>query len=65
MKGTIEAHIPHALERILANQKETSEHTMVVDLLRNDLGIVGKNIQVEKFRYVDKIHAGEKKTSSS
>ncbi len=60
MKGTIEANIPHAMERILANQKETSEHTMVVDLLRNDLGIVGKNIKVEKFRYIDKINAGKK-----
>ncbi len=60
MKGTIDAHIPHALERILANQKEMSEHTMVVDLLRNDLGIVGKNVQVEKFRYIDKINAGNK-----
>jgi len=60
MKGTIDATIPHAMERILANQKEMSEHTMVVDLLRNDLGIVGKNIQVEKFRYIDKINAGEK-----
>lgn len=60
MKGTIEASIPHAMERILANQKEMSEHTMVVDLLRNDLGIVGKNIQVEKFRYIDKINAGKK-----
>lgn len=60
MKGTIEANIPHAMERILANQKETSEHTMVVDLLRNDLGIVGKNVKVEKFRYIDKIKAGDK-----
>ncbi len=60
MKGTIEASIPHAMERILANQKEMSEHTMVVDLLRNDLGIVAKNIQVEKFRYIDSINAGKK-----
>jgi len=60
MKGTIEASVPHAMERILANQKEMSEHTMVVDLLRNDLGIVGTNIQVEKFRYIDKINAGDK-----
>jgi len=60
MKGTIDASIPHAMEKILANQKEMSEHTMVVDLLRNDLGIVGKNIKVEKFRYIDKIKAGEK-----
>ena len=60
MKGTIEASVPHAMERILANPKEMSEHTMVVDLLRNDLGIVGTNIQVEKFRYIDKINAGDK-----
>jgi para-aminobenzoate synthetase component 1 len=60
MKGTIDALIPHAMEQILANQKEMSEHTMVVDLLRNDLGIVGKNVKVEKFRYIDKISAGEK-----
>jgi para-aminobenzoate synthetase component 1 len=60
MKGTIEASIPHAMERILANQKETSEHTMVVDLLRNDLGMVGNNVKVEKFRYIDKINAGKK-----
>jgi para-aminobenzoate synthetase component 1 len=59
MKGTIDASIPHALEQILVNKKEMSEHTMVVDLLRNDLGIVGKNVQVEKFRYVDKIQAGK------
>lgn len=60
MKGTIDANIPHAMERILANQKETSEHTMVVDLLRNDLGIVAKNVKVEKFRFIDKINAGKK-----
>ncbi len=60
MKGTIDANIPHALEKILANQKEMSEHTMVVDLLRNDIGMVGKNVEVEKFRYVDKIQAGKK-----
>jgi len=60
MKGTIEASIPHAMEKILANQKEMSEHTMAVDLLRNDLGMVGKNVKVEKFRYIDKINAGKK-----
>lgn len=60
MKGTIEASTPHALEQILANQKEMSEHTMVVDLLRNDLSIMGTDIEVEKFRYIDKIDAGER-----
>jgi len=60
MKGTIGASIDNAKEKILANQKEMAEHVMIVDLMRNDLGIVGKNIKVEKFRYVEKIRAGEK-----
>ena len=33
---------------------------MVVDLLRNDLGMVAKNIRVTKFRFIDKIKAGER-----
>ena len=60
MKGTIDANIPNAKNIILQNQKELAEHTMVVDLLRNDLGMIAKNIRVTKFRYIDKIKAGEK-----
>ena len=60
MKGTIDASIPNAEAKILANAKEMAEHVMVVDLLRNDLGIVAKEIRVDKFRYIDKIKAGEK-----
>ena len=60
MKGTIDAKVKDAKKKILANQKEMSEHTMVVDLLRNDLGIVAKDIRVEKFRYIQKIKAGQK-----
>ena len=60
MKGTIDASIPNAQEKILNNEKEMAEHIMVVDLLRNDLGIVANKIRVEKFRYIDKISAGEK-----
>jgi len=37
-----------------------AEHVMIVDLMRNDLGIVGTDVQVEEFRYVEKIKAGEK-----
>lgn len=61
MKGTIDAAIPNAKEKILKNQKEMAEHIMVVDLLRNDLSIVAKDVKVEKFRYIDEIAAGEKK----
>ena len=60
MKGTIEASIPNAKESILSNEKEMAEHVMIVDLMRNDLGRVGTNIQVKKFRYVEKIKAGNK-----
>jgi len=60
MKGTIDANIPQAKEKILADKKEMAEHVMIVDLMRNDLGIIGSDIQVEKFRYVEKIKAGDK-----
>ncbi len=61
MKGTIDASLPNAVERILNDPKETAEHTMIVDLLRNDLGIVATDIRVEKFRYVTTINTGNKK----
>jgi para-aminobenzoate synthetase component 1 len=60
MKGTIDAAMPNAKETILANQKEMAEHTMVVDLLRNDLGIIANEVKVEKFRYITKIDSGDK-----
>ncbi|MDM8568413.1 aminodeoxychorismate synthase component I [Thiotrichales bacterium HSG1] len=60
MKGTIDASIPNAKERLLTNEKEHAEHNMVVDLLRNDLSIVAKKVMVNKFRYVNQITAGPK-----
>jgi len=60
MKGTIDASIPHAEKMILDDEKEKAEHVMVVDLLRNDLSMVAREVRVEKFRYVEKIQAGTK-----
>ncbi|MCB4758162.1 MAG: aminodeoxychorismate synthase component I [Sulfurovum sp.] len=60
MKGTIDANMPNAKEKILLDKKEMAEHAMIVDLMRNDLGIIGTNVKVEKFRYIDRIKAGEK-----
>lgn len=60
MKGTIDAKIKDAKKKILADKKEMAEHVMVVDLLRNDLSMVGTNITVEKFRYIDTIKAGDR-----
>ncbi|WP_292660464.1 aminodeoxychorismate synthase component I [Nitratifractor sp.] len=60
MKGTIDASIPGAEEKILSDAKEMAEHVMVVDLLRNDLSMVADRVRVERFRYVEKIRAGER-----
>ncbi|MFH1194438.1 MAG: aminodeoxychorismate synthase component I [bacterium] len=60
MKGTIDAAIENAELIILNDEKETAEHITIVDLIRNDLGIVANNISVEKFRYIDKITTNDK-----
>ena len=61
MKGTIDASIYKAKEKILSDKKELAEHIMIVDLLRNDLSIVAKDVKVKEFRYVESIEAGDKK----
>lgn len=55
MKGTIDTILDDAKNLLLNSKKELAEHTMVVDLLRNDLGKVAKNIKVEEFRTFSKI----------
>jgi para-aminobenzoate synthetase component 1 len=60
MKGTIDASVKNAKEQILSNEKEMAEHVMVVDLLRNDLSIVSKQVKVKRFRYAQNINAGDK-----
>ncbi len=60
MKGTIDASVPNARESILSDEKEKAEHTMITDLMRNDLNKIAKNVKVENFRYIDKIKAGNR-----
>lgn len=59
MKGTINAKKKNARSSIVNNKKELAEHIMIVDLLRNDLNIISKNVKVDKFRYIEKIKAGK------
>ena len=59
MKGTIDAAIPNARQKILADPKEKSEHYTIVDLIRNDLSMVSKNVRVEQFRYIEEIQTHE------
>ena len=60
MKGTIDASIENAEFIIMNDPKETAEHYTIVDLIRNDLNMVAKNITVEKFRYIDTIKTSHK-----
>jgi para-aminobenzoate synthetase component 1 len=60
MKGTIDASVPDAESRILADPKETAEHATVVDLLRNDLSMFARGVHVRRWRYVDRIRARER-----
>ena len=39
----------------MANKKELHEHHTIVDLIRNDLSMIAKEVTVTKFRYVDTI----------
>lgn len=55
MKGTIDAQIPDAVEKILNDAKELAEHYTIVDLIRNDLSMVATKVRVERFRYIDRI----------
>ena len=61
MKGTIDSSLKNAKNNLLNNKKELAEHTMIVDLLRNDLSIVSSNVKVDNFRYIEEIEAGNKK----
>lgn len=60
MKGTIDAAIPDAANKILNDRKETAEHNTIVDLIRNDLSMVAKNVHVSRFRYIDEVKTHEK-----
>ena len=61
MKGTIDALLPDAEEQLMMNEKELWEHNTIVDLIRNDLSMVSKDVELTKFRYIDRIktHKGE------
>jgi para-aminobenzoate synthetase component 1 len=60
MKGTIDAAIPDAEGKILSDQKETSEHVTIVDLIRNDMSQIATDVTVSRFRYIDKITTSSK-----
>lgn len=60
MKGTIDAQLPDAETQILNDPKEMAEHNTIVDLIRNDLSMLAKNVRVERFRYIDRLKTNQK-----
>ena len=59
MKGTIDAGVPNAEELILNDPKERAEHATIVDLIRNDLSLVAEQVEVKRYRYVEKLHTNK------
>lgn len=55
MKGTIDAGLENAAERILADEKEAAEHATIVDLIRNDLSQIASKVRVRRWRYLEKV----------
>ena len=60
MKGTIDANLPNAETYILNSPKEIKEHTATVDLLKKDLELVADEVQVTRFRYIDRLTTSKK-----
>jgi len=59
MKGTMDASLPNAKQQLLESEKELAEHYTIVDLIRNDLSMIAKNVRVEKFRFVDRVQTNK------
>ncbi len=55
MKGTIDASIPEAYRKLASDPKEDAEHHTIVDLIRNDLAMVGDQVRVRRFKYIEKV----------
>ncbi|MBS1549805.1 MAG: aminodeoxychorismate synthase component I [Bacteroidetes bacterium] len=60
MKGTIDANVEHAAEKLKNDTKEKAEHYTVVDLLRNDLSRVADEVKVDEFQRIDFLKTAQK-----
>lgn len=58
IKGTVKARSFLDKYRLLNDSKERAEHYTLVDLIRNDLSQVATDVEVLKFREVEKVTTG-------
>ena len=59
MKGTMDASLPNAKQQLLESEKELAEHYTIVDLIRNDLSMIAKNVKVKEFRVIDRVQTNK------
>lgn len=59
MKGTLAVANHSSPDNLVNDRKEQAEHATIVDLIRNDLSQVAFPIQVEKYKYIDKVKTNE------
>lgn len=59
MKGTIDATLPDAEQRLMDDAKEAAEHATIVDLIRNDLSMVAEQVRVLRYRYCDRLETNK------
>lgn len=59
MKGTIDATVPDAEQKIMEDEKEAAEHATIVDLIRNDLSMHAKEVTVSRYRYIDRLETNQ------
>ena len=55
MKGTIDAKITNAAQKLQSDEKEKAEHYTIVDLMRNDLSKFAKKVTVERLMYLEEV----------
>ncbi len=60
MKGTKIFQSENSVSELLNDEKELAEHITIVDLMRNDLSMVAKDVRVKNFRYLSYIRAENK-----
>lgn len=59
MKGTIDATLPDAEQRLMEDEKEAAEHATIVDLIRNDLSRVSDQVTVARYRYSERLETNK------
>ena len=60
MKGTFYGNLSQVKRDMKTDLKEINEHNTIVDLIRNDLSKYAKQIQLTRFRYLEKIKTSKK-----